>query len=62
MNSYDRLYRILTETMTPSNPQIIKAQKGLSPEQIRKMNRAMTTKAKDGEWRTLDQAKQQAVK
>ena len=48
--------------MTPAKHQIIKAQKGLSPEQIRKMNRAMTTKTETGEWRTLDQAKKHALK
>jgi len=48
--------------MTPAKHQIIKAQKGLSPEQIRKMNRAMTTKTEKGEWRSLNQAKQEALK
>ena len=62
MNSYERIYTALTETIAPSRTQIIKAQKGLTPKQISVMNRAMTTKTKEGDWRTLDQAKEKAVK
>ena len=62
MNSYERIYSFLIETMTPASHKIVKAQKGMSPEKIRTMNRLMTTKTEKGKWRSLDQAKQEAQK
>lgn len=62
MNSYEKIYTLLIEEMTPTSHKIVKAQKGLTPKQIRKMNRLMTTRTKGGGWRSLEQARKGALK
>jgi hypothetical protein len=67
MNSYNRIYTLLIEDDEfPTQHQILQLQKGMSPEQIGAMNRAMTKTrkpgSKRGSWRSSKRAKRIALR